>query len=232
MIALKYGTSTIHYSLKRSERKTLGIEVHPDLSVWAIAPAQASLEDINEKVLKRAAWILKQQSFFEQFLPRTPQRMYVAGETHLYLGRRYLLKTSKAEEKTVKLKAGCLHVQTPKNTKISTKNALTQWYYKHAVKVFNEVLKEQFTLFAAYNIEFPNLEIRRMKNRWGSCQAKGTIIINPEIIKAPKMCIRYVITHELCHLITPNHTKAFYNLQESILPNAQKWKSRLEEVMA
>ncbi|WP_223276027.1 M48 family metallopeptidase [Algoriphagus aquimarinus] len=61
--------------------------------------------------------------------------------------------------------------------------------------------------------------------RWVSCTPKGKVILNPTLIKAPKGSIEYVIIHELCHLVHHNHTRAFYALQETIMPD---WKERLE----
>ena len=38
--------------------------------------------------------------------------------------------------------------------------------------------------------------------------------------------------HELCHLIEFNHTKAFYELQAKEMPDRQKWKNKLEKMLA
>ncbi len=50
------------------------------------------MEAVEAKLYRRAAWVVKQQRYFAQLLPRTPQRCFVAGETHRYLGRHYKLK--------------------------------------------------------------------------------------------------------------------------------------------
>lgn len=60
-----------------------------------------------------------------------------------------------------------------------------------------------------------------MENRWGSCTPKGKIILNTELIKAPRPCIEYVITHEMCHLLHPDHTAAFFTLLETEMPDWQ-----------
>ena len=73
--------------------------------------------------------------------------------------------------------------------------------------------------------------IQETENRWGSCTAKGKIILNTELIKAPKPCIEYVITHEMCHLLHKNHTKAFYALLQKEMPDWERWKNRLEKMM-
>jgi predicted metal-dependent hydrolase len=66
--------------------------VEPAASVVIAAPEEATLDAIEAKLRKRAAWVTRQQRYFSQFLPRTPDRRFVAGETHLYLGRQYRLK--------------------------------------------------------------------------------------------------------------------------------------------
>ncbi len=87
-----YGSKELFFELKQSKRKTLTIEVHPDSSIVVFAPDNISVNDIKKHVEKKGRWIVKQQAFFEQFLPRTPERKYVSGETHFYLGKGYLLK--------------------------------------------------------------------------------------------------------------------------------------------
>lgn len=228
MESVQYGTQKLEFNLKRSDRKTLGLEVHPDLSLWAIAPIDASIDEIKQKVLKRALWINKQKQFFEQFLPRNPEREYVSGETHFYLGKRYLLKVRKEASNEVKLKHGCFYVNTKTSSSEEVKRILASWYYQHAQKKFTAALNNAFKMFKSDKISLPELEIRRMKNRWGSCIPKGKIILNPELIKASPNCIDYVIIHELCHLVENNHSKQFYELLSNKLPNWKIVKHKLE----
>ncbi len=71
-----------------------------------------------------------------------------------------------------------------------------------------------------------------MEKRWGSCTCNGKITLNTELVKAPKVCIEYVMVHELCHLVIRKHTKDFYDLQAKIFPDWQKWKEKLEKTLA
>ena len=228
----KYGTTDIDYTIEYSDRKTLSIEVYPSLDVNVIAPFNATVEEIEKKIIKRASWIVKQRKYFESFLPRIPVREYVSGETHLYLGRKFVLKVKSGLTETVKLKAGNIIITTNNTNPTTAKKLLSFWYYKHSQKRFNLILQEAFNKFNSYNLEFPEFEIRRMKNRWGSCTPSGKIIINPEIIKAPSKSIEYVIIHEVCHLIHPNHSKEFFQLLEEKMPNWEKWKTKLELLLA
>jgi predicted metal-dependent hydrolase len=67
-----------------------------------------------------------------------------------------------------------------------------------------------------------------MKKRWGSLSDKGTVTLNTNLIKAPKECIDYVVTHELCHLKYHDHSSEFYKLLDSVIPEWKKIKHKLE----
>ncbi len=87
-----YGSKKIAYNLTFSKRKTLGITVSPEMEILVKAPEETSLALIEEKLEKRAIWILNQQSYFLQFLPGMPEKQFRGGESHFYLGRRYRLR--------------------------------------------------------------------------------------------------------------------------------------------
>ena len=74
---IQYGEHRIAFSVVRRERKTLEIGVEPDATVVVTAPRDASMEAISAKVRRRAAWVRRQQRFFSQFLPRTPERRFI-----------------------------------------------------------------------------------------------------------------------------------------------------------
>ncbi len=230
---VKYGRTTIVFDLQRTNRKTLAIEVHPDLTVNVVAPMHASIEIIEEKVVKRGSWIVKQWQYFESFLPRTPIREYVSGETHLFLGRRYILKVRKGDENDVKLKGSELIIVIRKNAINTTaRHMLARWYKSRSENLFAKHLQDNFKSFKDYSFQQPCLEIKRMKKRWGSLTPTKKLLLNPELIKTPLKCIDYVIIHELCHLVHPNHGKEFYKLQEKMMPDWKRWKDKLESISA
>jgi len=226
---LKFGSATVTYSLSFKERKTLGIKVFPDCSVHVISPLQASSEEINTKLKERAPWILKQLNEFLSYHPLTPPRKYFAGETHLYLGKQYKLKLEISDTNQVKLKSGYLIIYHKDDS--TPKEVLNDWYKIKATDYFSKTLGASLSLFSKYSIKVTTLRVRKMSKRWGSCTTDGKIILNTELIKAPKGSIEYVVIHELCHLVHHNHTKAFYDLQKSIMPDWKKWKERLEQSM-
>ena len=235
--SIDFGSKKINFRLEYCERKSLGIKVTPDLEVIVKAPVDASIDIIKEKITKKAPWIIRQQSFFLSFQPRLTERKYVSGETHLYLGKQYRLKIieerSKKKKEIVKLKGQFIEVHT--NDVENVQILLETWYLEKAKDKFHALASSLFNHFiqrnGLENLEF-NLSIRQMPTRWGSCTAKGKIILNPELIKAPKACIEYVIIHELCHLIHHDHTQKFIDLQTREMPQWEKWKNKLERLLA
>src|SRR3546814_15059214 len=111
---VRYGEQVIAFSVVRRDRKTLEIAVEPDTTVVVAAPYDAPVEAIAQKVRRRAAWVRRQQRYFTQFMPRTSERLFVPGETHLYLGRQYRLKVVPHVQADVKLLRGFIVVQSHK----------------------------------------------------------------------------------------------------------------------
>ncbi len=226
---IEYGTTTIDFELEYSNRKTLGITVTPELDVRVVAPFNSSLDRIKEKIENKARWIVRQKNYFGEFLPKSPAREYVNGETHLYAGRQYRLKIKSSKKNEVKLGGGYLTVYTLKKEDTNViKFLLDNWYREHAIELFNWRIEQNLSKFKKFKLESPKLVVRRMEKRWGSCTPGKKIILNPEIIKAPVKCIDYVVVHELCHLIHHNHSPEFYKLQNKMLPDWEKWKKRLD----
>lgn len=229
---IKFGGRLVVFNLEFSNRKSLSIKVYPDSRVEVVAPLEAKEKNILDKVKLKAFWILKQIDHFNSFKPLTPVRRYVNGETHLYLGRQYRLKIVTGEKDMVKAYRGQLYIYSQNINPVELKKQLDFWYKQRALLIFAELLEEILPRFKRYKVSTPELSIRLMSKRWGSCTPAGRIILNIELIKAPKSCIEYVIIHELCHLIHHNHTKAFQSLLSRMLPDWKKWKDRLEYGLA
>ena len=227
---LQYGENEIQYEIVRRPRKTLEIAVEPDTTVVVAAPPEATLEAIEAKLRKRARWITRQQRYFSQFLPRTPARRFISGETHLYLGRQYRLRIVPDSQENVKLIRGFIEVRTNRASRPDVASSLVKaWYRSRAHIKFSERIESCLGLFPNPDAFRPNsLLIRQTQKRWGSMSPNGRLLLNLKLIQAPLDAIDYVITHELCHIAEPSHGWAFFSLIERVMPDWRKRKSRLE----
>ena len=219
----------MEYAVEYRARKTLGICVHPDGSVEVKAPMETPLEQIRKHVHRRAPWIYKQQRYFSSFGIHTPERKYVSGESHLYLGRQYMLRVVDSERNEVHYKGNILEVECRRRKDV--RSLLMAWYRKRAEKKFEEYAGPLIARFNRYQVKPSAIKLKEMATRWGSCTATGQILLNPRLVCAPRICIEYVIIHELCHLVHRNHTKDFYKLLTQEMPDWKKWKMRLEKLM-
>lgn len=230
---LSYGSKLIEYYLTFSDRKTLEIAVSPDGVVTVKAPLGANESSVENKIIKRARWILKQIDYFRQFKPLTPARQFINGETHLYLGKHYRLRVSQGYENSVKLTKGTLRVSCREIPNPDTVERLMRtWYLKKAILHFNDSLERCWPKFSDMGLSKPAISVKRMQKRWGSLSVNGTITLNANLIKASRVCIDYVVYHELCHLKYENHNKIFFLLLTSVMPEWESIKKRLELSMA
>lgn len=222
-----FGRRRIRYRVLRRKRKTLQIAVLPNSSVEITAPVDSTPVAIQEKVKKRAAWIVKQQHWFRQFDPRTPARQYLGGESHFYLGKRYRLKVMVGSDTGIRLVHGFFEVTCRGRTDPEqVQTLMDQWYKKKASCQFSELftcMLQQYRITKA-----PLLQIKKMKMRWGSLSKGGILTLNTNLIQAPKECIEYVVTHELCHIQHHDHSPEFYKLLTRRMPDWMVKKQKLE----
>jgi predicted metal-dependent hydrolase len=224
-----YGNTSIPYTLTYTDRDTLAIHVHPDTHVTVEAPLESDFARIEEKIRKRAAWILKQQRTFARFSFDLPPRQYVSSETHRYLGRQYRLRIIEDDIpiEVVRMDRGIITIFTPDKSSEHVKKVLEGWLRGRARTIFTEQIAQWMPRFERYGIETPQVVIRKMKARWGSCTEAGKITLNLKLIQVPKHLIDYVIVHELCHLVEHNHAPPFYALLSRTMPD---WEARREKL--
>lgn len=228
---ISYGKTEINYELLRMNRRSLEIAVHPDKNVVVKAPKTSTLEAIEGKIKKRARWIKRQIAYFNQFYPRTPDRKYVGGESHLYLGRKYRLKIEISDKNKVLLKNGYFYIETISRELEHIEKLMNSWYRRRAKMYLSKIFDDCWDDFNRGDLNKPNLKLQKMDKRWGSLSAKGQLTLNLNLIQTPKECIEYVIIHELCHLIHHNHGTEFYKLLDRTLPDWLKRKHKLEVVL-
>jgi predicted metal-dependent hydrolase len=229
--SLCFGTENVSLLVVSGRHNKFQITVHPDLRVVVDAPSGVASGKLIARVRKKAPWIFRQLRYFEQFLPREPGKRYTSGETFRYLGRQYRLKISSGQPNDVKLSGRFLHVRAanPNRTEL-VKRLVDDWYSRRATITYENRLKQFLDGNGHFGIRTPNIRVRKMRGRWGSCDRTNSILLNTELLKAPSYCIDYVIAHELCHLRHRDHGPKFQRLLTRMMPDWRQRKERLERV--
>lgn len=197
------------------------IHVLPDGAVRVDAPEDAA-------VRQRARWLWQQLEAQQERRRQVLPREYVSGESHFYLGRRFMLKIRvDRSEAGIKLWRGCLVVTTPQADPAKVRRLLDAWYRQRAQEVFARRLAERAADVSWLPAQ-PAFRLLNMCTQWGSCSPAGELILNPQLVKAPRDCVDYVINHELCHLQEHNHSPNYYRLLETLMPDWERPKQALD----
>ncbi len=223
-----FGTKSYDYVLVLTNRKTISLVVEPNLKIFLKAPKEISEEKINNFLMRKWKWLKNNLEYFSKFQKKRKLKEYVSGESFMYLGKQYMLDIILGDSDSVTLQKNKIMLQT--SNRITnfryTRKVLNSWYEKQTNEVFNLRYKE---VLLKFDYEFiPELVIRKMNKRWGSYLLNKKVILNPELIKYSIDCIDYVITHELCHMEVPNHSKRFYELLNKKYPRWNIVKDKLD----
>lgn len=82
---------------------------------------------------------------------------------------------------------------------------------------------------ALYNVSYAGVAIRNQRTRWGSCSKKGNLNFNYKIVFLPPHLAKYIVAHELCHLIEFNHSVNFWELVGQTIPNFKNCRNELRK---
>lgn len=196
----------------RSIRRTAALHiVGSDLQVRV--PEHLGDERVAAILKQKRLWIRTKVAELKRVPPHRPKEL-VSGESFPYLGRHYRLKIQEGHQVGVCLSGGYLKATIRPNEQGEQREAriqqyLQNWYRSRAL----ERLQEKAGRYAQkIGVSPAKVSVRNFKSRWGSCDKKGQVVFNWNIIKAPHPIADYVVVHELCHLIHPNHSKDFWQV--------------------
>lgn len=235
MYTVKYGDKPITFELIRKDVKHINLTVQPDQSIFVSANKSIEVEEVKAFVQSKGRWVASKLNYFHRHAPfEQIAREYVTGETFRYLGRQYKLKVFEADKEFVRYYRGTIEMYVKNKSDFKKKEQLMEdWYEQRRDVVFQESRGRMYELVKVFDIEIPQLEIRKMHLRWGSYLPKGNkIILNKDLIIAPRHCIDYVVLHELLHYRYPDHDFNFFNQLQLLIPDWKERKRILDEEVA
>lgn len=206
-----------NYRLVRSGRKTLSLQINKDAELIVRAPNRLSVKKIEQFIDEKSAWIIQKQ---QKIKKQHPTVRYQNGEKFLYLGKYYPLKIIKQSHPQLDFD-GCYFYLCEKG-----KTQFKHWYKMQ----FKKIALPRLAFYSDQSqLSYNQVRVKSQKTLWGSCSPANNINLNYLLIQSPIEVIDYVIVHELCHIRHKNHSKDFWNLVESILPNYKKNRQWLKE---
>ena len=226
MTAIPEEVLGLRVEVVRSIRRTAGLHiVGTDLQVRV--PEHLEDQRVAEILKQKRPWIRSKVAELQRVPPHRTKEL-VSGETFPYLGRNYRLKVQEGNQVGVCLSGGYLRAtirptEHNESQELRIQQYLQNWYRSRAL----ERLQDKTHRYAQQiGVSPAGISVRNFKSRWGSCDKKGDVVFNWNIIKAPHSIVDYVVIHELCHLIHPNHSKVFWELvgrHDASYPEHRQW---------
>lgn len=216
--------------VNRKQVKNINLKVYPDLTIKASVPENMDTGTIERMIISKEEWINNQLKRYEE-QNRITKRSYVSGEDHYLNGKRYILKVCNSNTPSVKIENNnTIMMYVRKASSIENKERLLNCFYKENLE--NKLNKFIPIWEDKIGVKSNSYSIRKMKNKWGSCNTdKKEINFNLDLAKKKDSEIQYVVIHELLHLIERNHNENFRNLMYNFCPKWEEYHESLNSVL-
>ncbi|MCY3675092.1 MAG: SprT family zinc-dependent metalloprotease [Paracoccaceae bacterium] len=207
----------------RKKIKNLHLAVYPpDGWVRVAVPESTDDEAVRLAVISNFSWIKRQIKSFED-QPRQSEREFITGESHFYLGNRYLLDIVHTEKRPFieirNKKTMVLNIKADSRLH-ERKKLLFDWYRQEMKRILPGIINKWEI---KSGLQVNSYRIKKMKTKWGSCNpGHKRIWLNLELIKKPINCLEYVVVHEMVHFLEHTHNDQFVSHMDRIMP---QWRA-------
>lgn len=211
------------YTLKRSRRKTLAVQITQEGTVKVMAPMRLPQSTIERFLQEKQPWILKhvskaqeRQRAKSQFGLQPGDELWLLGKSYPLVygngkranwdGQRFLVPEEPFEERRKKL--------------IGLYRQMGREYLLKQVAHYSEKM----------GVAPQGVKISSAKKRWGSCSGRDSLNFSWRLIMAPPRAVEYVVVHELAHIREHNHSQRFWNIVEKQMPDYRQRQELLRQV--
>jgi predicted metal-dependent hydrolase len=215
--------------LPGTNRKTTDIVIERDGVIVVRPPADYSPEQVDAVVESKRMWIYRNLAEWHVLNASAVKRELVNGETFLYLGRSYRLSLVADQDCDVMLKEGrfCLDRKlVDKGGATAAEVAFQNYYTEKGLQRIND----RVAYYAPkVGVKPSSVKVRDMGYRWASCNKTDGLAFHWKCMMAPPKIIDYIVVHELCHIHHRNHSDAYWNEVDKIMPDYRERKDWLRQ---
>lgn len=224
---MKMCAQDIEFTLIRSERKTADIVIERSGDVIVRAPVGVDDERVRKVVADRALWVHRSLAEWEDLNSSRRHRSLVQGQGFAYLGRSYRLKFVANADVPLRLKNGRWELSeafVTRDGEAAARKAFRDFYIVKGIQIFTERVRQ---LAPLVGVEPGDVTVKELGYHWASCGAGGAMNFHWKTLMAPHTVIDYIVVHELCHLRHRDHSDAFWNEVDKVLPRYRERKEWL-----
>lgn len=206
----------------RKKMKNMILKIGDNGELIVHCPFHVKDKTILDFIKSKERWIIKA-------LQKTQQKMdYLQTGTNMktamWFGKTYTVQCIQDDFDYLEFKQDTLIY----HCRIISENTIHDLFMKQAVNhMVKEVESRRNALDASicklHQLPYPKITLKYMTSRWGSCTpSKSRISLSTKLVHYPIECLQYVMVHEYAHLLVANHSKAFYDVVERLMPNYKK----------
>jgi predicted metal-dependent hydrolase len=204
--------------------------VNPDLSLVMKAPAGTPEPYLRDFLERRRAWVEKHLERMGRIMASAPS--WTDGSSLPFLGGELGLKVRSGARSGARLAAGEIvaSARDPSDTE-EVRKTVERLYSREAAARLPAMLDACLQKAARRRFPRPELRLRTMRSRWGSCDARACVVtLNTRLVRFRPEVIECVIMHELAHLRYRSHGKRFYGLLAELCPDYEELQAELADV--
>jgi predicted metal-dependent hydrolase len=191
-----------------------------DAGVRLTVPSRARAADVDAFLRASAGWVRDQRARLEP-----PPPALAAGDRIAYLDGDLLLAVARGPGRAVARRDGDRLV-VPLRPGGDLVASVEGWYRHEAARVLGPRARR---LAGSLGARVAALSVRDPRSRWGSCSATGRLSFSWRLLLAPEEVLDYVVAHEVCHLLRPDHSPAYWSLVASVVPHHERPRRWLRE---
>jgi predicted metal-dependent hydrolase len=218
-----------YHLLPGRTRKTTDIVIERNGIVTVCPPLDLTPEQVDAVVESKRMWIYRNLAEWKYLNASAIVREWVNGETFLYLGCSYRLALVSNQDCTLQLKAGRFCLDRTVFEQGGTQ-AAKQAFETYLTEKGQPRLTERVKYFAPkVGVRVADIKVKDMGYRWASCGTSNVLNFHWKCLMAPPKIIDYIVVHELCHFHYRDHSQAFWNEVDKVMPDYQDRKEWLRK---
>ncbi len=215
------------YEMERKTIRRMRLRMRHDGTLHLSVPPHTTMAAVEAYLIICEDWYLKATKIMDERAQKHPLGDAVK-DTLPYLGGNLTVvwQTGSPARVEADMENRRLTVTLPDLTNPELRAAAIETFEKSESKKLVTALVDRYhPLFAKRGVAYPKaIRVKVMKTRHGSCSsAKGYLNFSSRLCQYPLPFIEYVVVHELCHFLVPNHSDKFWREVERVLPD---WKER------
>lgn len=221
----------VEYDLQVKNVKRINLRVHRDGRVCVSANRYVTQGQIDCFLIQNTDFILQAMEKFRRMreagdgMAAGRNREYCDGDVLYLKGEANRLRILAGKKESVE-QVGNVLLLTQKDVDDSARRMrmMDKFLKEKCAEDIERLCRDVYPVFEGMGVQWPEIRIRNMVSRWGSCQpTRGVLTFARQLVEVPEPCMEYVVVHEFAHFIQPDHSQKFHDFMTGVMPD---WKGR------